>query len=118
MNCFLAITLAAAVVGCVSHSPPSAVSDGGLDPNTFYLPGTDTPLETGGEVVTFNFPDRNRAVRRLAASCPGRGAIRLGRLWFLTIEYPGRPRLPAEVGMYGLARQSLSQLLRELLSEH
>ena len=32
-----------------------------------------------------------------------RGAIRLGRLWFLTTEYPGRSRLPAEVGMYRLA---------------
>jgi hypothetical protein len=57
MSRFLAITPAAAVVGCVSHSPTDAVSDGGPDPNTFYLPGTDIPLDTGRQVVTFTLPD-------------------------------------------------------------
>jgi hypothetical protein len=56
---FLAITLAAAVVGCVSHTPTDAISDGGLDPNTFYVPGTDTPLGTGAQHITFSLPDGN-----------------------------------------------------------
>jgi hypothetical protein len=44
MNRLLAIIIAGAVAGCLSYSPNDAISDGGLDPNTFYVPGTDTPL--------------------------------------------------------------------------
>jgi hypothetical protein len=57
MNRFLVITLAAAVAGCLSYSATDPISDGGLDPNTFYVPGTDTPLDTGGQVITFTLPD-------------------------------------------------------------
>ena len=58
MNRFLAITLAATVVaGCLSYSPTVGISDGGLDPSTFYVPGTDTPLDTGARVITFSLPD-------------------------------------------------------------
>jgi len=57
MNRFLAITLAVAVVGCVSHSPTYTISDIEPDPNTFYVPGTDTPLKTGAQVITFSLPD-------------------------------------------------------------
>ena len=46
---------------------------------------------------------RHRGSRQEFARGFDRGAIRLGRLWFLTIGYPGRSRLPAEVGMYRLA---------------
>jgi len=57
MNCFLAITLAAAVAGCVSHDATDAISDGGLDPTVFYVPGTWTPLDAGVQVITFSLPD-------------------------------------------------------------
>jgi hypothetical protein len=56
MSRFLAITLAAAVAGCVSYTP--AISDGELDPNTFYLPGTSTPLDAGAQVITFSLPPK------------------------------------------------------------
>jgi hypothetical protein len=58
MSRFLAITLAAAVAGCVSYTPTDAISDGELDPNTFYLPGTSTPLDAGAQVITFSLPLR------------------------------------------------------------
>jgi hypothetical protein len=38
MNRFLAFTLAAAVAGCVSHTPTDAISHRELDPTTFYIP--------------------------------------------------------------------------------
>jgi hypothetical protein len=57
MNCFLAITLAAAVAGCVSHSATDAISDGGLDPTIFYVDGNWTPLDVGAQVITFSLPD-------------------------------------------------------------
>jgi hypothetical protein len=57
MNRFLAIAAAAAVTGCLSYSPTDAISDGGLDPNTFYVPGTDSPLNAGARVITFSLPD-------------------------------------------------------------
>src|SRR5271169_6834391 len=66
MSRFLAITLAVAVVGCVSHSSTDAISDGGLDPNTFYVPGTDTPLVTSAQVITFSLPDGNPENQNLA----------------------------------------------------
>jgi hypothetical protein len=52
MNRFLVITLAAAVAGCLSYSATDSISNGGLDPNTFFVPGTYTPLDTGGQVIT------------------------------------------------------------------
>jgi hypothetical protein len=57
MNRFLAITLAAAVAGCVSHTPTDAISDDELDPTTFYIPGTWTPLDAGVQVITFSLSD-------------------------------------------------------------
>jgi hypothetical protein len=59
MNRFLAITLAATVTGCLSYSETDAISDGGLDPNTFYVPGTDITLYPGAQVVTLPLPDGN-----------------------------------------------------------
>ena len=57
MNRFLAIILAAAVAGCVSHSATDAISDGGVDPTIFYVDGTWTPLDAGDQVITFSLPD-------------------------------------------------------------
>ena len=57
MNRFLAIALAVAVAGCVSHTPTDAMSDSELDANILYLPGTWTPLDAGGQVITFSLPD-------------------------------------------------------------
>ena len=54
---FPAITLAAALVGCVSHSPTDALSDAGLDPPILYVPGIWTPLDAGDQVITFTLPD-------------------------------------------------------------
>jgi hypothetical protein len=59
MNRFLAISFAAAVAGCASQVTTDAISDGGLDPNTFYVPGTDTPLNTGAQVIKFALPVGN-----------------------------------------------------------
>ena len=59
MNRLLAIIVASAVAGCLSHSPSDDISVNGLDPTTFYVPGTDTPLSTGAQVVTFSLPDGN-----------------------------------------------------------
>ena len=56
MNRFLAISFAAAVAGCASQVATDASSDGGLDPNTFYVPGTDSPLNAGARVSTFSLP--------------------------------------------------------------
>jgi hypothetical protein len=57
MNRFLAITLAAAVAGCVSHSATDVIFDGGLDPTIFYVDGYWTPLDAGAQVITFSLPD-------------------------------------------------------------
>jgi hypothetical protein len=57
MNRFLAVILAAAVAGCLSYTQTDALSDGGLNPNTFYVPGTDIPLDAGAQVITFTPPD-------------------------------------------------------------
>ena len=57
MNRFLAITLAAAVVGCVSHSSADAISDSGLDPRILYVPGIWTALDAGDQLITFSLPD-------------------------------------------------------------
>jgi hypothetical protein len=57
LNRFLAITLAAALVGCVSHSPTDAISDTGLDPPILYVPWIWTPLDAGDQVISFTLPD-------------------------------------------------------------
>jgi hypothetical protein len=57
MNRFLAIALAAAVAGCVSHSATDVIFDGGLDPTIFYVDGYWTPLDAAAQVITFSFPD-------------------------------------------------------------
>jgi hypothetical protein len=57
VNRFLAIILVACVAGCLTYTQTDAIPDAGLDANTFYMPGTDTPLVTGGQVITFTLPD-------------------------------------------------------------
>ncbi len=53
MNRFLAITLAAAVAGCLSYSPTDPISGGGQDLTIFYVDGTWTPLDAGYQVIAF-----------------------------------------------------------------
>ena len=54
MNRFLAITVAAAVAGCVFHPATVDIFDGEVDPTIFYVDGTWTPLDAGYEVITFD----------------------------------------------------------------
>jgi hypothetical protein len=53
MNRSLAIAFVAAVAGCLPYSATDVISEGGCNPSTFYVPGTDTPLDTGARVITF-----------------------------------------------------------------
>ena len=55
MNRFLAITLAAAVAGCVFHRGTDAIFE--VDPTIFYVDGTRTPLDAGDQVITLTLPD-------------------------------------------------------------
>jgi hypothetical protein len=56
MNRLLAITLAAAVAGCVSDSQTDAISDDGMDPTILYVDGTWTPLDAGDRVIKLSLP--------------------------------------------------------------
>ena len=67
MNRFLAIALVAAVAGCLPYSPTDVISEGELYPSTFYVPGTDTPLDTGARVITF-YPSGNPDDQDLVAA--------------------------------------------------
>ena len=54
MNRLLAITVAAAVAGCVFHRTTDAISDGEMDPTIIYVDGTWTPLDAGHQVIKFD----------------------------------------------------------------
>jgi hypothetical protein len=54
MNRFLAITVAAAVAGCVFHRTNDAIYDGEMNPTIIYVDGTWTPLGAGYQVITFD----------------------------------------------------------------
>ena len=68
MNRFLAIAFVAAVSGCLPYSPTDVISEGGLNPSTFYVPGTDMPLDTGARVITFSLPSGNPDDQDLVAA--------------------------------------------------